>query len=58
MVRMVHVASSQRSHGSEVEDGWFDGVGCGVVQVGRKYPSLAVISFSAHMSILVFWLDL
>jgi hypothetical protein len=31
---MMHVASSRRS----------DGVGCGAVEVKRKYPSLAIIS--------------
>jgi hypothetical protein len=51
---MVHVASSWRSHGSEAEDGRSDGVGCSVVEVRKKYRSLAVISFSGHKGILVF----
>jgi hypothetical protein len=42
--RVVHVASSQRSRGSEVEDGWSDGVGCGAVEVRQKYPSLDIIA--------------
>jgi hypothetical protein len=33
---VVHVASSRRSHGSEAKDGWFDGVGCGAVEVKLK----------------------
>jgi hypothetical protein len=55
---MVHVASSWRSRENETEDGHFDGIGCGTGKVRPKYPSLALISFSAWMSILVFWLDL
>jgi hypothetical protein len=31
---MVHVASSRRSRGSEADDGWSDGIGCGAVEVG------------------------
>jgi hypothetical protein len=50
----VHMTSSRRSRGSEAEDGRFDGVRCDVVEVGPKYPPLAVISFSAHRDILVF----
>jgi hypothetical protein len=53
---VVHLALSRRSHGSEAGDGGFDGVLCGVVEVGPKYPSLAVISFfrlSGHFSLLV-----
>jgi hypothetical protein len=53
-MQMVHVASSQRSCGSEAEDDQSDGVGCGAVKVESKYPSLAVISFSVWMDILVF----
>jgi hypothetical protein len=33
-VRMVHVASSWRLRGSEAEDGRFDGIECGAVEVG------------------------
>jgi hypothetical protein len=53
-MQMVHVASSRRSSGSEAEDDWFNGIGCGAMKVGPKYPPLAVISFSAHRGILVF----
>jgi hypothetical protein len=55
---MVHVTSSRRSRGSEAEDGRSDDVGCGAVQVGRKYHSLAVIFPLAHRGIVVFWLGL
>jgi hypothetical protein len=55
---MVHMASSWRSRGSEAKNSLSDSVGCGAVQVRRKYPSLDVISFSAHRGILVLWLDL
>jgi hypothetical protein len=40
---VVHVTSSQMLHQSEVKDGRSDGVGCGVVQVERKYASLYII---------------
>jgi hypothetical protein len=53
-MQTVHVALLWRSCGSEAKDGRSDGVRCGAVQVRRKYPSLAVISFSARMGILVF----
>jgi hypothetical protein len=49
------VASSQRSHGSETKDGRFNGVGCGVVEVGPNYPSLDAIFILSHRGILVFW---
>jgi hypothetical protein len=52
--QVVHVASSQRSHGSEAKDGRFDGVRCGVVEVRPNYPSLDVIFLLAHRGILVF----
>jgi hypothetical protein len=55
---MVHAASSWRSRESEAEDGRFDDVRCGAIEVRSKYPSLTVISFLVHMSILVFWLKL
>jgi hypothetical protein len=48
------VASSWRSHGSEVKDGWLDGVVCGVVEVGPNYPSLVIIFLLVHRGILVF----
>jgi hypothetical protein len=56
--RMVHMASSRRLRGSEAEDGRFDGVRCGAVQVERKYPSLDVIFLLTHRGILVFWFSL
>jgi hypothetical protein len=54
---VVHVASSWRSSGSEAKDSRFHGVGYDAVELRPKYPPLAVISFSAHRGILVFWLD-
>jgi hypothetical protein len=48
------VASSQRSSGSEANDGQFNGVGCGTVEVGPNYDSLYVIFFLAHKDILFF----
>jgi hypothetical protein len=51
---MVHMASSCRSCGSKAKDGWFDDVGCGVVEVRPNYPSLDVIFLLAHRGILVF----
>jgi hypothetical protein len=51
---VVHVASSQRSCGSEAKDGRFDGVGCGAVEVKPNYPLLDVIFILAHKDILVF----
>jgi hypothetical protein len=55
---MVHMASSWRLRGSEAEDGRFDDVRCGAVQVERKYPSLDVIFLLAQRGILVFWFSL
>jgi hypothetical protein len=49
---MVHVASLRRSRGREAKDGWFNGVRCGIVEVGPKYP--LVVFISAHRAILVF----
>jgi hypothetical protein len=51
---MVHVASTQRSCGSEAEDGRFDVVRCDAVEVRQKDTSIAVIYFSACKDILVF----
>jgi hypothetical protein len=34
VTQMVHTASLRRSRGSKVEDGWSDGIGCGVLLVG------------------------
>jgi hypothetical protein len=36
--RMVHVASSLRSHGDEAEDGWVDVMGC----IRLFYPNFAI----------------
>jgi hypothetical protein len=47
-VWIVHVVSLRRSRGSEVEDDQSDGIGCDVVQVGRKYHSLVMIFLLAH----------
>jgi hypothetical protein len=52
--RVVHMASSWRSHQSEAKDGRFNGVGCGGAKVGPNYPSLVVVFILAHMGILVF----
>jgi hypothetical protein len=43
--RVVHVASSWRSRGSEAKDDQFNVVECGVVEVGPNYPLLDAISF-------------
>jgi hypothetical protein len=51
---VVHVASSERSHGCEEKDGRFNGVGCSAMEVGPNYPSLDVIFLLAHRGILVF----
>jgi hypothetical protein len=40
------------------KDEWFDGVGCGAMEVGPNYPSLDVNFLLAHRSILVFWFSL
>jgi hypothetical protein len=52
--RVVHVASSWRSHGSEAKDRQFDGVRCGVLEVGPNYLSFVIIFLLAHRGILVF----
>jgi hypothetical protein len=51
---VVHIASSQRLLGSEAKDGWFDGIGCGAIEVRPNYPSLDVFLLLAHRGILVF----
>jgi hypothetical protein len=51
---VVHVASSQKSLGSEAKDGQFDDVGCDAVEVGPNYHSLDVIFLLDHRDILVF----
>jgi hypothetical protein len=55
---VVRIASSRRSHESEVKDGMFDGVGFGAVEVRPNYPSLDVIFLLAHRDILIFWSSL
>jgi hypothetical protein len=55
---VVHVASSRRLRESEAKDGWFDGIGRDMMEIGPKYPSLAVIFFSTCRGILVYWLVL
>jgi hypothetical protein len=52
---VVHVASSQRSRGSEAKDDRFDGVGCGAAEVGPNCLLLDVIFLLAHRGILVFY---
>jgi hypothetical protein len=49
---VVHVASSRRSHGSEVKDGRFNGVGCDAMEVGSNYPSLVAIFLLAHRAVV------
>jgi hypothetical protein len=51
---VVHVASLQRSRGSEAKDGQFDDVECSAVKVRPNYHSLVVIFLLAHRGILVF----
>jgi hypothetical protein len=53
--RVVHVASSWRSHGSEAKDSWFDDVGCGAAEVGPNYHSLVIVFILARKGILVFY---
>jgi hypothetical protein len=54
---VMHMASSQRSRGSESKDGRFDGVGCGAVEVRPNYPSLDINFLLAHKGILVFYFN-
>jgi hypothetical protein len=53
-VRMVHVASLQRSHRDEAKDGRVDAMGC----IGLFYPNFAVFIVLGHKGNLVFWLGL
>jgi hypothetical protein len=46
---MVHVTSSRRSCGDEVEDGWIDATGC----IRLFYPNFAVFVVLDHKSSLV-----
>jgi hypothetical protein len=52
------MASSWRSRESEAKDDWFDGVGCGAVEVGPNYHSLVIIFLFIHRGILVFLFSL
>jgi hypothetical protein len=52
---VVLVASSQMLHESEAKEGWFDGVGCGTVEVEPNYDHLLVVIFLlSHRAILDF----
>jgi hypothetical protein len=51
---VVHVASSQRSHKDEAEDGQVDATG----YIGPFYPYFVVFVVLSPRSILVFWMDL
>jgi hypothetical protein len=53
---MVHMASSWRSSGDEVEDGWVDATGC----IGLFYPNFVIFIVLDPKGILVFifWLGL
>jgi hypothetical protein len=46
---VVHVASSWRLRRDQVEDGWFDAMGC----VGCYYPYFTVFDVLDSMGILV-----
>jgi hypothetical protein len=48
--RMVHVASSWRSHGDHVEDGQVDAMGC----VRPYYPCFTIFFILGPRDILVF----
>jgi hypothetical protein len=56
--RVVHVASSERSRGSEAKYHRFDGIGCGAVEFGPNYHSLDVILLLSQRDILVFLFSL
>jgi hypothetical protein len=47
--RMMHVASSRRSHGDEAEDGWVDAIGC----IGLFYPKFVIFFVLGHKDSLV-----
>jgi hypothetical protein len=49
MAWMVHMASSQRSRGDEVEDRWVDAMGC----IGLFYPNFAIFVVLGHKGNLV-----
>jgi hypothetical protein len=48
--RVVHVASSRRSHEDEVQGGWVDVMGC----IRLFYPNFVVFIVLDHRGILVF----
>jgi hypothetical protein len=48
-VRLVHVASSQRSCRDEAEDGWVDATGC----IRLFYPNFAIFVVLGHKGNLV-----
>jgi hypothetical protein len=52
--RMVHMASSRRSHGVEAKDGRVDAMGC----IRLFYPNFAAFTELGSRGILVFWLSL
>jgi hypothetical protein len=47
---MVHVESSRRSSGDQIEDGWVDAMGC----IGLYYPYFAVFIVLDRRGIFVF----
>jgi hypothetical protein len=47
--RMVHVESSWRLHGDEVEDGWVDAMGC----IGLFYTNFVILVVLGHKGSLV-----
>jgi hypothetical protein len=49
MAQMVYVASSQRSHGDEAEDGWVDAMG----RIGLFYPNFSIFVVLGHKGSLV-----
>jgi hypothetical protein len=51
---MVHVASSQSSHGDEAEYGRVDAMGC----IKLFYPNFAILIVLDPRGNLVFWLGL
>jgi hypothetical protein len=52
--RMVHMASSRRSHGVEAKDGRVDAMSC----IRLFYPNFAAFTELGPRGILVFWLGL
>jgi hypothetical protein len=52
---VVHIVSSWRSRRNKEKDGWFNDVGCSVVEVRPNYYLVDVIFLLAHKCILVFY---